>query len=247
MKIKFFTNSTHSDIQEVQSNCIKKFFPECKQHLIDGRVGWFLTWYKWLDDFKDDDSEWFIHVDEDCFITSREEIIKTIEKMQTEGYDIAGPPDGHCSYRGANHMALNQFFMIVNKKCIDTWNNRTDIPQFKEEWIEEYPFEKTGGSHYEYNMEFGSSGKPLGEIWKPFTEPYYDFMWVLKEAGCKFLYLEPLFDKEFQTTNLMNGTIYHMWHQRDRYSNNIVSNAHTMTNKQRFDGMLNKINNILDE
>lgn len=248
MKIKFFTNSTHSDIQETQSKCIKKYFPECEQHIIDGRIGWFLSWYNWLNDFKDDnETDWFIHVDEDCFITSREEILNTLEIMEREGYDIAGPPDGCCEYRSANHMAVNQFFMIVNKKCIDAWNNRTHIPQFKKEWIEEYPFEKKNDAHYEYNMEFGSSGKPLGLIWKPHTEPYYDFMWVLKDAGCKFLYLEPIFDPEFQTTNLLNGTVYHMWHQRDRYNNSIVSTAHTMPNKARFDGMLQKINNILNE
>lgn len=90
-------------------------------------------------------------------------------------------------------------------------------------------------------MEFGTSGKPLGLIWKPCTEPYYDFMWVLKEAGIKFHYLEPIFDDEFQTTNLLNNTIYHMWHQRERWVDRVVSPVHKMTNKQRFDGMIKKI------
>jgi len=131
--------------------------------------------------------------------------------------------------------------MIMNKKCIDAWHNRKYIPQFKEEWIEEYPFEKKGGVNYEYNMEFGSSGKPIGLIWKPCTEPYYDFMWVLKDAGIKFKYLEPVFGEEFQTTNLLNNTIIHMWHQRERFVDGIVSPVHKMTNKSRFDGVINKI------
>jgi hypothetical protein len=133
----------------------------------------------------------------------------------------------------------------MNRKCIDAWFNRNGIPQFKKEWIEDYPYEKKNHSHYEYNMEFGSSGKPLGSIWKPETEPYYDFMWVLKEAGIKFHYLEPIFDTEFQTTNLLNNTIYHMWHQRERFSNAVVSSIHTMSNKNRFDGMIKKVNDIL--
>jgi hypothetical protein len=91
-------------------------------------------------------------------------------------------------------------------------------------------------------MEFGSSGKPLGMIWKPETEPYYDFMWVLKDNGIRFYYLEPLFGDEFQTTNLLNDTIIHMWHQRERYVDGLVSPLHKMSNKSRFDGIIKKLN-----
>ena len=245
MKISFFTTSTFSDIQETQSECINKLFPESDHIKIDGRTGWFTIWYKWLDIAKNHSADWYVHIDEDCFITSRDEIENLIQYMIKNNLDIAGPPDGYFEYRGGNNMAFNSFFMIMNRKCIDTWHNRTYVPQFKEEWIEEYPFEKKGGVNYEYNMEFGSSGKPLGLIWKPCSEPYYDFMWILKEAGIKFHYLEPIFGHEFQTTNLLNNTIYHMWHQRERWSNNIVSTVHTMSNKQRFDGMIKKIKKML--
>lgn len=244
MKITFFTTSTGSDIQISQSKCIKKLFTESKHILIDGRTGWFLVWYKWLDVAKNTESDFYVHIDEDCFITSRKEIDDLIQHMISNNYDIAGPPDGHHEYRSGNHMALNSFFMIMNRKAIDAWHNRTNVPQFKKEWIEEYPYKKINHSHYEYNMEFGSSGKPLRSIWKPETEPYYDFMWVLKEAGIKFHYLEPTFGKEFQTTNLLNNTIYHMWHQRERNSMDRVSSIHTMPNKLRFNGMIKKINSI---
>lgn len=245
MKITFFTTSTLSDIQETQSKCIKRFFPESEQIIIDGRTGWFAIWYKWLDIAKDKDSDWFIHIDEDCFITSRDEILNLIKEMEENRYDVAGPPDGGYTYRSGNHMAFNSFFMIVNKKAVDTWKNRKEIPQFKKEWVKEYPFDSGNDSTFVYDMEFGSSGKPLGQIWKPGTEPYYDFMWVLMDNGIKFKYIEPIFDPEFQTTNLLNGSIIHMWHQRERYSMNIVSSAHTMPNKLRYDGVLNKINEIL--
>lgn len=161
--------------------------------------------------------------------------------MKENNIDISGPPDGHFEYRSGNHMALNSFFMIMNKKCIDTWINRKSVPQFRKEWIEEYPYQKKNHSHYEYNMEFGSSGKPLGLIWKPETEPYYDFMWVLKESGIRFFYLEPLFGEELQTTNLLNNSIIHMWHQRERMSNKVVSPLHKMDNKSRFDKIIKKL------
>lgn len=244
MKITFFTTSTFSDIQKTQSECIKKFFPESQHILVDGRTGWFSIWYEWLNKAKDIESDWYVHVDEDCFITTREEIDNLIQYMINNNYDIAGPPDGHHEYRSGNHMAFNSFFMIMNRKCIDAWFNKKSVPQFKNEWIEEYPYPKTNHSHYEYNMEFGSSEKPLGLIWKPETEPYYDFMWVLKDSEIEFHYLKPEFGEEFQTTNLLNNTIYHMWHQRERWSLNIVSPLHRIHNKYRFDGMIKKIQSL---
>lgn len=242
MKITFFTTSTFSDIQNTQYKCIKKHFPDSKHNIIDGRTGWFPVWYNWLDKAKNIDSDWYVHIDEDCFITSNIEIEKLIMYMIDNNIDISGPPDGYFEYRSGNHMAFNSFFMIMNKKCIDTWHNRTTIPQFKKEWIEEYPFTKRNNSHYEYNMEFGSSGKPLSQIWKPNTEPYYDFMWVLKENNIKFNYLEPIFNNDYQSTNLLNDTIIHMWHQRERYNDKIVSPLHTMPNKQRFDAVIKMLN-----
>lgn len=241
MKITFFTTTTYSDIQETQSSCIKKYFPDSEHILIDGRTGWFMVWYEWLNIANNIDSDWFIHIDEDCFITSADEINNTINHMIENSYDIAGCPDGHHEYRSANHMALNSFFMIVNKKAVTTWVNRTHTPQFKKEWIEEYPFEKRNTSNFNYNMEFGSSGKNVGSIWIPNTEPYYDFFWVLKENNINFLYLEPTFHNDYQTTNLLKDSVWHMWHQRDRNSPSLVSILHKKPNKQRFDDMINQI------
>jgi hypothetical protein len=236
MKITFFTTSTYSDIQAIQSMCIKKHFPDSEHIIIDGKLNW--HWYEWLEISKNIDSDWYVHIDEDCFITSNKGIYNLIEEMITNNYDISGPPDGHYEYRSGNHMAFNSFFMIMNKKSIDTWINRINLTQFKKEWIEPYQFEIKNQSHYEYNMEFGSSGKNFSQIWKPNTEPYYDFMWVLKDNGIKFNYLEPKFGEEFQTTNLLDNTVIHMWHQRQRDINHIVSPLHKIRNKTRFDNFI---------
>ncbi len=246
MKITFCTTSTFSDVQELQSKCIRNNFPESHHLKFDGRKGWFTVWYSWAQYCQNFESDYYVHIDEDCFITSRDEIMNLIQYMEENGIDIAGPPDGHFEYRSGNHMALNSFFMVMNRKCIETWNSRTSTPQFKKDWIEEYPYEKKNHSHYEYDMEFGSSGKPLGMIWKPETEPYYDFFWVLKEAGLKFHYLEPVFGEEFQTTDLLNGTVVHMWHQRERHAESVVSPLHKMGNKHRYDSAMRKISQIID-
>ena len=74
MKIVFFTTSTFSDIQDVQTSCIRKLFTESNHVKFDGRTGWFTVWYQWLDFAKSYEADWYVHIDEDCFITSREEI-----------------------------------------------------------------------------------------------------------------------------------------------------------------------------
>jgi len=241
LKIVFFTTSTFSDVQEVSSSCVKNFFPESDHILIDGGGGWFSVWYEWLNAAKSIDADWYIHLDEDCFILSDDKVLRLLEILQAEKYDIAGCPDGYHEYRSGNHMALNSFFMILNKKCIKAWHERKEIPQFNEEWIREYPFIKRGNSKFVYEMEFGSSGKSLKEIYLPGTEPYYDFFWVLKDAGLSFLYLEPKFGEEFQTTNLLSGTVVHMWYQRQRSEEKVLGDWHQLNNKDRFDGMLRKV------
>jgi hypothetical protein len=242
MTIKFFTTSTLTDIQVTQSKLIKKHFPDSEHIIIDGREGWFMVWYEFLT--LATDADYYIHLDEDCFVLSPDKIIETINFMKDNDYDIAGPADGGHTYRGGNPMALNAFFMIFNQKCVDDWFNRPEvIPQFKEEWKEPYPYESTNGFQYNYNMEFGSSGKPIGQIWRAGTEPYYDFFWVLKAAGRKFLYLEAILGEEFGTTNLLDDTILHAWHMRDRNSMNVVSTLHNnIPNKIRFDMLINRVN-----
>lgn len=249
MNITFFTTSTLSDIQETQSKCIQKFFPNSKHYIIDGRFGWFLVWYKWLDVAKDIKSDWYIYIDEDCFVTSNKEILDHIEYMQKNNIDISGCPDGFHEYRSGNNIALNSFFMIMNKRCIEFWHSRdrNNLPQFKSEWLEEYPYKKTNIARYEYNMEFGSTGKPFHLIYKDGTEPYYDFMWVLKDLGAKFYYLEPSFGEKYKTTNLLNNTVIHMWHQRERWSNNIVSTLHDTSNKSRYDNIIIELKTLLGE
>jgi len=99
---------------------------------------------------------------------------------------------------------------------------------------------REGGSRYHCN-NCGSTMTRNG-----FLRLFGEYLCDNKKCAINFKYLEPVFDKEFQTTNLLNDTIIHMWHQRERWSKNVVSTAHTMPNKDRFDGMVTKINKILD-
>ena len=243
MKLTFFTTTTYTDIQEYQSKLIKKYFPNSEHILIDGRTGWFSIWYEWLNRAKDMDSDYFIHIDEDCFIFDNKYILETIDKMKKGNYDISGSPDGCVPYRSANYMALNSFFMIISKKAVETWFNRTYIPQFKEEWIEEYPFEKENDFTFIYEITFGSSDKYK---WIPGSEPYYDLFWVLKDNNINFLYLKSkLSDDIIKSSNLLNNSIRHMWYQRQRYNDKFKIDLWEISNKQRFDLMIENIKKII--
>lgn len=230
----FVTTTTNSDIQITQGNQIDKFFPNSKRILVDGRTGWFTVWYQWIDECLKTDSNWFIHIDEDCFLKG-DEITNHIKFMEENGYDISGCPDGYHEYRSGNHMAINSFFMIVNRKALLAWKDwKGEYPQFKKEWIEDYTYEKRNGSNYTYYQPY--------HVWVPNTEPYYNFMWVLKESGIKFHYMNPGYDKDLSTTNLLNDTIIHAWHQRERWSgNNVSPTLHKYSNKERFDKIIESL------
>ena len=245
MKILFYTTSTFTDIQDMSSKLIKNFFPDSEHVIIDGRQGWYSVWYKWLEDSKKREYDWIIHIDEDCFLTDNKEILETISYMDKNDIDISGCADGYHEYRGANHVALNSFFMILNKKCVDTWFNRKELVQFKDEWIEEYPFTKNGNTQYIKDIPMDSNKRNF--LYKGASEPYYDFMWTLKDNGIVFNYLEPFLDTRFYSTNLLNSTIIHMWYQRNRNTNMVVSKLHgNIPNKKRFDDVISYLNGIIE-
>jgi hypothetical protein len=226
--LTFLTTTTWSDIQKYQGWSIDKWFPNSKRILIDGRTGWFSVWYQWIYEALKTKDEWFIHIDEDCFIYGADEILKTIEYMKENGYSVAGCPDGHHEYRSANHVAINTFFMIIHRSALEKWVNWTgEYTQFNRNWIEDYPFEKRNDSVY-------TDYQPW-DRWVPNTEPYYNFMWVLKASGVKFLYLEPGYEEELSLTTLLDSDVKHAWHSRDRWSNQIVSSIHKLPNNERFE------------
>jgi hypothetical protein len=160
--------------------------------------------------------------------------------METDGIDMIGCPDGYHHYRGANPVSFNSFFMIgrisdIKKIDIDfekirigmasisgsiSWINNYDL-NFKESYKEDfnYPFKIQGGSNYLVNQE-----------------PYYAFIWKMKEIGCKFGYLFPYFDERFKSTNPRisedsEDIGIHMWYTRNW---NNSEDVHGMKNIDRY-------------
>ncbi len=228
--IVFVTNSLYTKWMDYQSKIIKKLFPESEHVIINGgtpyfRSKWPNSWFFWIDEVKKSDKKYYIHIDEDFFLTSKIELLKAIEKFENNNIDLMGCPDGYHHFRGANPVAINTFLMIgrvSDLKRLDndilrnakynlvsydgssySWVNDIGI-KFREEYKNDfnYPFEDQGGSNFINDHE-----------------PYYAFLWSMKELGCKFDYLYPFFDNRFKSTNPRlekdsEDIGIHMWYTR---------------------------------
>lgn len=240
-EIVFVTTTLYTKWLDHQKEIIKKLFPDSEHLIIDGRSNWPYSWFYWIEEVKKTNYKYFIHIDEDFFITSKEEFIKCLDKMESEGIDLLGVPDGLHHYRGANPVAINSFLMFgrVDKlKNIDLtdirfhltqsgWSNNLNLSfkdEYKSEWC--YNFLKIGEPNFEYEQE-----------------PYYAFMWVMKEIGSKFEYLFPRFDDYLKSTNPRidedsNDIGIHMWYTRQWNSNMDVWG---LPNIERYNRLENKL------
>lgn len=221
--IVFVTTTLHTKWLKYQSDIIKNMFPNSKHLIIDGRNNWPLSWFYWIEEIKKIDGKYFIHIDEDFFITNKEELLMVIDKMEKNNIDLIGIPDGYSHYRHANPIAINTFLMFgkieklknvnlsnitFNYKDNLGWCNNLNLlfkEDYKKNW--HYDFEIQGNSNFNFEQE-----------------PYYAFMWKMKEFGCEFDYLFPYFDDRFKSTNPRitensEDIGIHMWYTRNWHTN----------------------------
>jgi hypothetical protein len=219
--IIFITTTLQSKWLGYQRRIIKKLFPGSTHLILDGSSNWPYAWFYWLDEIGEIPGKWFIHIDEDCFIENKEEIIKLIEKMERENISLSAVSDAYHHYRGANGVAINSFFMIGNKKDFldlefdyenmgfyltdSGWKNNKGIIFDKNK--------HSIGFSYPHEI-FGNGENPSYE-----QEPYYALLWKLIENGKKFYYLYPHFDERFRSTNPRidsdsKDIAIHMWYTR---------------------------------
>jgi len=219
-----------------QTKLIKNHFPNSQHIIIDGRKNWPYSWFYWINEIKKTECDYFIHVDEDFFLLSREELDKCIQKMEDDNIDIMGVPDGYHKYRGANPVAINSFLMIGRRSILgninlddirfqynqlDGWINNKGL-KFKNDYKSDfkYPFNDRE-EHHNFYFE---------------QEPYYAFLWSLKENGAKIGYLFAHFDDRFKSTNPRLDESspdigIHMWYTRQW---NSTFDVHGISNIERY-------------
>jgi hypothetical protein len=236
--IIFITTTLHSKWLNYQREIIKKLFSDSPHIIIDGGSDWPYAWFYWMKAIKDVPGKWFIHLDEDCFIESREEILRLIEKMDLEGYTLSAVSDAYHHYRGANKVAINSFFMIGNKKDfmeVDFDYSDMNFNLTPEGWRNNKGILFDPEKHsldFNYPHEIMGNGENL--IYE--QEPYYALLWKLKERGKKFYYLYPHFDERFKSTNPRidsdsKDIAIHMWYTRFWDSS---MDVHGLPNSERY-------------
>jgi hypothetical protein len=137
--------------------------------------------------------------------------------MEESDIDLLGCPDGYHKYRGANPVAINTFLMIGKVDKLKNINlNNIKFAYTERGWINNLGllFKDDYKIDFNYKFEKNGDGKFYFE-----QEPYYAFMWYMKEIGCKFDYLYPYFDDRFKSTNprlddKSQDIGIHMWYTR---------------------------------
>ena len=246
--ILFVTTTLHTKWLNYQKQLIKKHFPESEHIVIDGRGNWPYAWFYWLNPLKDTAAKWFVHLDEDCFLNSREELLKLIQKMEDEDITLSAVSDGYHHYRGANPVAINSFFMVGNVDHFNDLNFDTEGVTFELNvdggWRNNKGILYNPDKHrsdFMYPHEIMENGENCTYE----QEPYYIILWMLKERGRKFNYLYPHFDERFKSTNPRttkdsDDIAIHMWYTRQWGSPMMVHNTPNSSRYNLIEEHINK-------
>jgi hypothetical protein len=250
--IVFVTTTFFSKWLDYQQRCIKKLFPESEFIVIDGNRDWPYAWFYWLEKLKGRKEKWFVHIDEDCFLTSREELENLILEMASEDSTLAAVSDGFHHYRGANPVAINSFFMVGRTDHFNELNFSLDGIKF---WHEDTGWRNSLGILYNegkhrHDFLYPHDKMENGENCNYEQEPYYMILWMLKERGKKFKYLFPFFDDRFKSTNPRiskdsDDIAIHMWYTRTWESPAPIHGVPNVFRYQQIEAYLKK--EILNE
>lgn len=241
--IVFVTTSLYTKWLGYQSNIIKNLFPDSKHIIVDGRSSWPNSWFYWINEVKKTDGKYFIHIDEDFFITDKGELMKVLEKMESENLDVVGCPDGYNHYRGANPVAINAFLMfgrISKLREINIDNIQFNYTQ--QGWINNYNLMYKDDYKKDFEYRFTKQGDGNFAFQQ---EPYYAFYWAMKDIGCKFDYLFPFFDERFKSTNPRNEENsndigIHMWFTRNWNSQEVIWGLPNIVRYEKIEKYLNE-------
>jgi len=237
-EIVFVTTTLDTKWHTKQLEIIKRLFPGSKNLSLDGKTKWPNAWFKWIKEIPSSEAEWFVHIDEDCFLESREELLRLIQKMKDEDYSLSAVSDGYHHYRGANPVAINSFFMVGKVRDLLDLDLNIDNLSF---WHQEEGWRNNLGIVYNEDLHRKNFSYPHeimenGENCSYEQEPYYMILWMLIEKGKKFYYLYPHFDERFKSTNPRidkdsPDISIHMWYTRFWTSD---MDVHGMPNSIRY-------------
>lgn len=206
--ITFITTTLYSKWLTHCFGLVKHHFPDSKHIILNGETGWPETWFSWLSQLPVIKTDYIILLDEDCFVISPHEVKKVIQKMRDTNSVLAGVPDAGFALRNFNSIAINPFFLVVDRKQL------LKAIQYNPSW-RYFPFREKYAD--------GISNPILTE---PNYEIFYSLFWAVLEHKGKILYLTPKDDYKYADNERQNPatTVHespespamaiHMWYSR---------------------------------
>ncbi len=217
-KILFLTPTIGTRWITYQQYLLHYHFPKSKTKLINGTERWNFklqencVWFDFIKlAIKDENSfDYFVHIDEDCFLLDSDIIEYCINLINKKGIDLIGPKDIIENFRDGDPSSLNSFFMIGK------------ISTLKDVWSQ-FDFE------LKKNHTISSENTNIKH-----QEPYYVFFWNYYVKNYKIDFLDTNFDSRFNCTAITkNNTTYalHMWFTREWFKN---FDLYGMPNNKRY-------------
>lgn len=192
--------------------------------------------------------DFYIFIDEDMFISNKDNLLSLLDYMIDGEYDLCGMPDGGViAHRFHNPIAINTFLCIMNMKNVRNYYNKDKVINefFDNDLMKYRNIELTSNrKHKEYKLIENIKNKgyePYGVTFDNF-EPYYKIMFHILRNNGNILYLnaeESNIDGGMTTIlkNQNNEDIgYHTWFAREYktsiYHNWRINNIYNCINKK---------------
>lgn len=190
LRIKIFARSFDLKLYRLSKGLYESWGFPCVRLTDQTADGYFYTM------LKDTDCDIAINVDEDCFITSKEAVMRLVEYVVENGIANAGCPDGGSWFpRAGNPLVTNPFFNVLNLNMIrEKYSKKAikdfDYSQCRKEMEAAYPKRMlyAGRGYFFEKVDF---------------EPYYPFfLWLAYNT--RTLYLDNERHQDGITTILYN-------------------------------------------
>lgn len=224
-KVLVVTTSMGTKWESYSQILIKEKVPEWDRIIVDGRKNWTPTGF--ISNIINQDVDYIFHIDEDCFVGSRDQLLELINIFENDHKLVAaGVPDGGHYYRDHNPAALNLFFVLFRMDALkEAWSKKNYWTQlkFQEKYSENVKRQRTNLDASRINWDEG--------------EPYYPLFWSLLEAGGNFLYLGDELHRSRWSTRVLSPSgepiAEHLWYLRQWFSHAVMP-GHDCSNVSRY-------------
>ena len=173
LRIKIFCRSFDLRLYRLSKGLYEQWGFPCVRLTDQSADGYFHTM------LQDTDCDIAINVDEDCFITSKEAVMRLVDYVVENGIANAGCPDGGAYIpRGQNPLVTNPFFNVFNLNLIRAHYSKDAIKEFdysahKEEMEASYPKQKLSeGRKYRFYVTDAEPYYPFF-LWQAYTTKTY--------------------------------------------------------------------------